>query len=250
MIGYNPTKINEMIIDIEASYKSLRETLSTGWTTASKVMNANWIGVDERDYEGQLAKRLRSLYEETGEIVVNAMNNVANVGNGWIKFQKENKMKGGEELKGLEVVGAAKGPSEFSLHDSADFEKLTLPVAKDDFTGDKFGIKAGGGAKIKSTLKEYSDNVQSKMKNIYKKIDSGSAFLGENQSKKIEDYLAHVGELMGKLATAFGDIYKMIDKLTASSGAGAYEEADKTIASKFTKTIAKEDKKNKFNSVE
>lgn len=272
MIGYNPTEINEMRRKIKSSYETLSETLTTGWTKASKVMNANWVGVDERDYEEKLAARLTTLYNETGELVVNAMNNIANVGNAWIKFQNENKMKGGEadevtipkgqqyrdpntgKIKSSNTSTGATGPSSFKLVsiESIKSENFTLNVSEEAF-GDKFGIKSGGGTKIKTTLKEYSSEVQSKMKNIYSSIDSGTAFLGKNQAEKIKEYLGHIGELMGKVSTAFGDIYRCVDKLTTSEaeGAGAYEKADTTIASKFTKTMSEENKtSNKFNNVE
>lgn len=253
MIGYNDEKAKELMNTIAKSYAELGDCMTDGWPTVSTTMNNNWIGMDERDYETKLAKRMCELYINAYTTVSELVKSIKGLADSWYTFQKNNKMSDSDGGSG----SSASSGSSAAVEDNPNVPSVTVEQksvadiikANTDAISasvDK-GIKQGGGQAIKTCLKTYHDNVQEKVKALYNKIDSSNAFLG-TQATKINEYIKTIGICVAKMTTEIKDIYDCVDKLT-DGATGNYTESNTTV-SNSVETAKNKASGTKFNNIQ
>lgn len=254
MIGYNDEKAKELMNTIAKSYADLGDCMTDGWPAVSTTMNNNWIGMDERDYETKLAKRMCVLYNNAYMTVSELVKSIKGLADSWYTFQKNNKMS--ESEGGSDGASASSNP-QTTIEDNPNVPNVTVEqksvsnVIKAStetisLSTDK-GIKSGGGQAIKTCLKTYHDNVQEKVKALYNKIDSSNAFLG-TQSSKINEYIKVIGECVAKMTTEIKDIYDCVDKLT-DGATGNYTQSNTSVTNSV-ETAKSKASTTKFNNIQ
>ena len=102
MIGYNISKINELLDKIGESYNSIGQAMKEGWPTVERTLGENWIGEDEEAYTGALADRINELYTNCKTAVNTVVDSITGLGESWKTFQKQNVIEGSsaDDIKG------------------------------------------------------------------------------------------------------------------------------------------------------
>lgn len=235
MIGYNVEKINELLKSIANSYNSIGEAMASGWSTVRTTLQSEWVGPDEISFQNELAKRVQELYVDCKDAVDDTITNIKRIGESWRDFQEGNILS-----KGTLGIGA----SNISKDAIADMVIPTLKeyplsnTVKSDETktfsaSTNLGLTNGtqSGTNIQKAVKTYVENIHTKVKTLYKELDSSSAFLGGKQSKNIDAYLLKVGTGLGKITSCMQDLYDALANL-ASKNYGDSETNVGTTASK------------------
>lgn len=220
-IGYKPEEVNELTKTIAKSYETLGENMSEGWSTVSNVMQQNWKGMDEQDYESKLAARMVKLYQNCTELVNAMMQQMINLAESWQDYQNRNRLTGGD--------GGGVGAASFSFEMPTlmQYDMASIVRLKENaFSGEVLGLVNGGGSAIESSVSSYINDIKAKVQNIYDNITANTAFYG-NQTQKIEEYIKAVGTAVAAVSTDVNDMYEAIAKLTTTG----YEQADSTVAS-------------------
>ncbi len=223
-VGYNPAEINALMEEVAKTYNKLGEYMSEGWPQVSTVMQTNWKGVDEQDYEAKLAKRMNTLYNNTTNLIQATLETISALGESWRDFQNNNRMQGGE---GDSQV--ANSTLEFTIPAVQTYDMAsTVKLNENSFQGENLGLQSGGGSTIKASIDGYTSAIKSNVTAIYTSIDSNKAFLG-SQGQKVNDFIVAVGDAVKGLSTDIEDIYQALDTLTDSGYSSADTDASSSI---------------------
>lgn len=223
MIGYNVTKINELMKSLAEAYARCGNTIADGWPAVSQTMQQYWIGEDEQSYEDTFCKRMCQMYTSACNIVRDLNTNLKNLGTGWHEFQQKNLLEG------------ASSPANFA----ANLEEVTITQndkiieykqASVTDASDR-GVKEGALSAIQAAMSEYLSNIKSSLQDLYAGIDGSAAFLGSQQSVKINEYIEQIGQSLGSVVTAANDIYTALEKLTQTSYTQSEEQVSSQIGS-------------------
>lgn len=222
MIGYNVTRINELMKELADAYNRCGNTISEGWPAVSQTMQQYWIGEDEQSYEDTFCKRMCEMYVSACNIVKDLTTNLKNLGTEWHNFQQNNLLD-----------GASKSQANFA----ANLEDVTITpnekiisvrIANVSDSTDR-GVKDGALSAIQASMSEYLNNIKSSLQDIYAGIDGSTAFLGSQQSSTINRYIEAIGGSLGSVVTAANDIYTALEKLTQTS----YSQSESEVSSQF-----------------
>ena len=155
MIGYNVTKINELMKDLAEAYNNCGNTISEGWPAVSQTMQQYWIGEDEQSYEDTFCKRMCEMYVSACNIVKNLTTNLKSLGTEWHNFQQKNLLEG------------ASLPANFAvnLEDvtiTPNEKIISMRAANVNDSIDR-GVKDGALSAIQSAMSEYLNNIKSRL---------------------------------------------------------------------------------------
>ena len=221
MIGYNVTRINELMKELADAYNRCGNTISEGWPAVSQKMQQYGIGEDEQSYEDTFCKRMCEMYVSACNIVKDLTTNLKNLGTEWHNFQQKNLLEG------------ASMPTNFAanLEDvtiTPNEKIISMRIANIGDSTDR-GVKDGALSAIQSSMSEYLNNIKSSLQDIYAGIDGSAAFLGGQQSLTINQYIEAIGQSLGSVVTAANDIYTALEKLTQTS----YSQSESEVSSQF-----------------
>ena len=221
MIGYNVTRINELMKELADAYNRCGNTISEGWPAVSQTMQQYWIGEDEQSYEDTFCKRMCEMCVSACNIVKDLTTNLKNLGTEWHNFQQKNLLEG------------ASMPTNFAanLEDvtiTPNEKIISMRIANIGDSTDR-GVKDGALSAIQSSMSEYLNNIKSSLQDIYAGIDGSAAFLGGQQSLTINQYIEAIGQSLGSVVTAANDIYTALEKLTQTS----YSQSESEVSSQF-----------------
>lgn len=232
-IGYNPQEINSLLDVVSKSYNTLGSNIAEGWSSVSNTMQQNWKGTDEQDFEAKLADRMCKLYDNCTELVKATMTTIEGLGRSWVEFQNTNRLQGGDS-----TVSVANSEITFEIPTIEPYDmRSTVKLAENTFAGENLGLVNGGGATINSSVTAYTEDIKSKVKNLYDQIDSSKAFLGD-QSASINEFLAAVGSAVQALATDVADMQEALGTLTDTGYSSADQES--VVAAQQNATKASE----------
>ncbi|CCY47215.1 unknown [Firmicutes bacterium CAG:822] len=226
MIGYNVTKINELMKELADAYNRCGNTISEGWPAVSQTMQQYWVGEDEQSYEKAFCKRMCEMYVNACEIVKNLTKNLKGLGTEWHNFQQKNL------LKDAESVGSFSANLE-DVQITANEQIISMRQANVTDSTDR-GVKEGALSAIQSSMSEYLSNIKRSLQDIYSGIDGSTAFLGSQQSQTINRYIETIGQSLGSVVTAANDIYTALEQLTQS----AYSQSESEVSSQFNSSNA------------
>lgn len=209
MIGYNIGKINELLVNIANTYKAIGDELAGGWPNVSDTLGTNWVGPDEVSYEKELAQTLVELYAACKEAITGVVSNVKNVGDTWKTFQSKNVLEG---------LTANAVNVEVEIPPLTDADVSSIKASERTFDAStNFGLASrDAGNTIMQVITSYSDGITKKVKSLYDEMDAKSAFMGEQQSAKIESWLSTMGEAIVRLTTCINKIKETLTQLTAN----------------------------------
>lgn len=221
MIGYNVTRINELMKELADAYNRCGNTISEGWPAVSQTMQQYWVGEDEQSYEDTFCKRMCEMYVSACNIVKDLTTNLKNLGTEWHNFQQKNLLEG------------ASMPASFAANIEdvtiTPNEKIISMRAANVSDSTDRGVKEGALSAIQSSMSEYLNNIKSSLQDIYAGIDGSAAFLGSQQSSTINQYIEAIGQSLGSVVTAANDIYTALEKLTQTS----YSQSESEVSSQF-----------------
>ena len=90
MIGYNVKRANELMESIAQAYKDLGIYTKEQWDGVLYILQGQWIGEDEQDFEKRLADRICTLYLNASELANNSIETIAGLAQAWHDFQQKN----------------------------------------------------------------------------------------------------------------------------------------------------------------
>ena len=232
MIGYNISKIEELMQEIANSYSKLGEKMAGGWSTLSATMEREWVGPDEVSYEKTLATDICNLYTSCQEAVTTMVNNIKILGDNWKNFQKSNLLEGAT----VDLSGAAFS-SEITIPPIKNYDIASIVKAGDPVfdKSSNLGLTSGSesGIYIKAQFDSYIDDVYTSVKALYSNYETltNEAFKGNVVSANLNTYLQTVGEGLAKLTTCHKSIYEKLDELVARYQTHEMDEADSVSTS-------------------
>lgn len=210
MIGYNISKINELLDKIGESYNSIGQAMKEGWPTVERTLGENWIGEDEEAYTGALADRINELYTNCKTAVNTVVDSITGLGESWKTFQKQNVIEGSsaDDIKGK--IDAPK------LKDANVDGTVKRPKRSFDAQTDR-GIKsASAGKTCYDAVTDYVKNVRTKVEGLYSELETNTAFLGTEQSASIKNYLTDMGKSIADLTTCVKTLRAHVETLIAN----------------------------------
>lgn len=227
--GWTPQQVNELMTNLADSYTHVGNVISDGWPAVSQTMQQYWVGEDEQSYENKFCERICQLYSSACQIVTDLIKNIYQLGEDWHTFQITNNLEG------------AGSPTTFAVN----LETVTVTpndkiieykqASINDSTAR--GIKAGALSAIQASMNEYLTSIKTSLKDIYSGIDASKAFIGEQQSAAITDYIGQIGQALGSVVTAANDIYTALETLTQT----AYSQSEEQVSSQFKSSNVQSD---------
>lgn len=221
MIGYNVAKANELMKNLAEAYNKCGNTISDGWPAVSQTMQQYWVGEDEQSYENAFCKRMCEMYVAAAQIIRDLNLNLQNLGNEWHTFQKQNILEGAESPAAF--AASFEIPTISENAEIIKYNPASVTEASDR------GVKDGALSAIQSSMSEYLSSVKTSLQDIYAGIDASTAFLGAQQSVKINEYIETIGNALGSVVTAANDIYSALEKLAQSS----YTQSEEQVSSQW-----------------
>lgn len=205
MIGYNIGQINELIAEVGNSFNGIGKYITSNWPALSSTMQKEWVGPDEVSCEDEFGKVVKHVYTQTKENIQVICDNIKEIGNSWMEFQRNNILEGAD-------AGSFAGTHIEPVVLQADELSCVKRPALEFGTGTNLGLTNGAASKSKvdSAIKTFYDTVYSSVKGLFDKMDSSKAFLGE-QSKSIDKYIQSMGEAIAKLNTCYKNIISQLD---------------------------------------
>lgn len=212
-IGFNVAQANTLMNNMAEAYNKLEVYLPEAWESLLYVIQGNWIGEDEQDFERNLATRLCELNLQSGELVKSAINTVAGLAQSWHEFQQKNTLSG----------AVASGDSTFNL----DIPSITIknpvvePNIKTIANNANRGLQSSASAsQIKQKITDFVNGVKKRTGDLFDAIEVNSAFFGE-QVSYIKSYITNVGDSVSKITTSVQDMFNALDQLVGSQYTGA-----------------------------
>ena len=229
VIGYNVSEAENLMRNLIESYDSLGKTIENEWTRVVQVLQNEWIGEDEQDYEIKLVKKVNSLYTNAYNLVQTSCNTIVNMVSTWHEFQQNNTING---EKGTDI-----GKSEATMPSITKNEELLKAKEKTFSATDDRGLRQNSSAQtIKTSMDSYISNIDAKTKDLYYKIKSSNAFFGE-QTTSIDGYISKLGDAIIQVVTSIKDLYNALDTLASTQ----YTSTSTESAVSFTSNLDKVD---------
>lgn len=208
-IGYNLSKIQDAMDDIKENYDKIGRNITKDWADVVGIMQSNWVGEDEQNYEATLAKKINSLYEFAAVLANAGMETLYNAGKQWYDGQKNNL------LENSEVVAN----SVFNLQ----INKAVFPgniierkVKEIGVNEDRGLVNDSSKENIKGELEKFKEAIKSQVKGLIDLSTIDKAFFG-TQVSSIKSFVEKVNESMGEVLSAFNDLYQALEGLAGTS---------------------------------
>lgn len=232
-IGYNVKQANELMEKIADAYDKLGIYTSQQWEGVSKILQSNWIGEDEQDFEVKLAIRIGNLYVNAHNLVQNSLDTIEGLVNAWHEFQQKNTLAGKDSVGNTGYRNFAGGGNKFGV-DKPKIKKakepsengrggiINLSLASLDNNMDRGLQSADSKAKIQDSINTFVNEIKKQTANLFEEIQTNQAFFGD-QTATIKSYIDKVGDAVGEVTVAIKDMYTALDQLAGSSYSSTVE---------------------------
>lgn len=222
MIGYNVKRANELMESIAQAYKDLGIYTKEQWDGVLYILQGQWIGEDEQDFEKRLADRICTLYLNASELANNSIETIAGLAQAWHDFQQKN------TITGETVVGDAQFKLDKPKIDKVD--DIVKPNIKTIANDANRGLQTETSKQtIQDKITEFVNAIKAKTTGLFETIQTNSAFFGD-QTTAIKSYVDKVGAAIGEVTVAVKDMFDALDNLAATS----YTTATSDITQQFT----------------
>lgn len=230
-VGYNVSKANELMQDINSAFKNLEGKIYANWPTVRNELQTEWVGEDEQDFETKFAQTICNMYVNAGNVAQYAVNIIENVITQWYEFQQKN------TLTGAESVGNAGGflgigSNKFSLDvpKIQPNEKIIQPqlIQLTDAT-DRGLANTDSATKIKNKVEEFVNQTKKDTQDLFNTIETAEAFFG-SQSGSIKSLIEKSGESISTVTVAVKNLYDALDILASKN----YNVSDENISNSIS----------------
>ena len=231
-IGYNVSKANELMQDINTAFKNLEGKIYSNWPTLRTKLQTEWVGEDEQDFETKFAETICNMYVNAGNVAQYAINIIENVTNEWYKFQQGNTLSG-DASTGNSGGFLGIGGNKFNL----DVPKINPNekiiqaqlVQLTDST-DRGLTSESSATNIKSSVEEFVNQTKNDTKALFDTIDTGSAFFG-SQTSAIKSLIEKAGESISTVTVAVKNLYDALDTLANTNYTTSNDNVSSSISS-------------------
>ena len=225
-IGYNVNKAKDLMQNIADNYKELGNSISGEWDEIVRVLQEQWIGEDEQNFEAKFADRLCNLYKNAYELAKGCCETISDLTLAWHDFQASNNLDGSTDPNSA--------PLTVEIPDLSYEESI---VSKKDatFSDDtNYGLSSSNSAgTIKQTVETYASNIKGAASRMFSEVSSDKAFFGD-QSTTIDQFVEGVGNALGEVAAAVKDLHDTLDTLASQN----YNESINTVKQTMTENKA------------
>ena len=186
--------------------------MAEGWPEVVNVMQTQWIGPDEQNFEDKLAKRFVELYQNCVEVIQSSFTNIVAFAQAWEDMQNNNRLEGGDIFS--KNWGIQADP--INVYDIASIVKVNERTFSENMN---MGLLDGqsSATTILTRINTYTDDIKSKIQALFGRVDTSSAFLDNTQAQAIQDYISQVGETLKALNTDVDDMTQNLAVLAGSS---------------------------------
>ena len=207
-LGYNPSKIEQMIKDMWSSYISLENSINEQWPTFSNVMQENWKRPEEISAEGVLAQTVLNLDDSLCELFVSYADLINQIYKNYIEGEKEMKFTAQD---GSNITVSAVDDSKFYELTGIDEatltadrvnlkEKVKEPTDRTFDENEDWILTADAATAITGALDTFFSEISQAAKDIVAGIDPNAAFFGT--------------ALPGSISVLLEAVQRDVDKLT------------------------------------
>ena len=221
-IGYNVKQANELMDKVAEAYKNLGIYTKEQWNAVTDVLQREWVGEDEQDFEKRLAERICALYVNASELAKNCVNTIGGLAQAWYDFQQKNTLSG--------EMAEGKGSIRIDIPTIKTDDQIVKSKPKSIGNNDDRGLRDGSSkTTIQTAVSEFVAAVKDQTQGLFEEIEANTAFFGD-QTTNIKTYIDKVGVAIGEVTAAVKDMYTALDTLAASS----YTTATSDISQQFT----------------
>ena len=214
MTGYTVKEINDLLESIRASYDGIHDAMATPWPGLSQKMRLEWVGEDEYQNEEALSDAMIKLHTDCIEAIKLVIKNITNLGETWRSFQAQNTIEGAKSVDVANIASIDEvtvTPKDLELYQAG--ERLDASV--------QLGLRNGASSAtaVETAIDEYAKSVKDKVTGLYNNLDASKAFLDQQESLNVTNYLHKVGESIASLTTCIKSI-----KLAIAAAAKQYQK--------------------------
>lgn len=231
MQGYNAEGISELLKTVNDAFNKVGETMANNWGDVVTLMQDEWIGPDEQDYEGKLAERYVKLYTSCEDIVKQTLTNLIEVGKSWVEMQNKNRLEGDSSFQAATLT--ERGFENIPTLNTYDIASVVKLRERTFAANENMGLTNGAssGANILQRINTYNDDIKNEIQTLWGSVDASKAFLDPQQSDAVTSYIAAVGELLKSINTEVDDMTVHLSQLAGTS----YEEMVQTVAQEMNR---------------
>ena len=217
-IGYNSAQIGELAQKMESALSALKTSMEENWPTMVTTFRNNWVGTDEIAFETTFSNDLKIVYRNCDEIIAGATRFVCEAGKTWQEWQTDvaNQL-GGSQTSG-QVYEHIRTSQEVNLNVSA------MSADAGQFAG---LTTAGAENNLIAAIDDYVNKVLVSFNGINETIDASKAFVGQEQSTAMNEFIAGLSENVRQI---FSDVDNF-KTVTIPDLVKAYNSQQSTIAS-------------------
>ena len=221
-IGYNVKQANELMDKVAEAYKNLGIYTKDQWNAVVSVLQNEWVGEDEQDFEKRLADRICALYVNASELAKNCVNTIGGLAQAWYDFQQKNTLSG--------EMAEGKGSLKIDIPSIKTDDQIVKSKPKSISNNDDRGLReASSKTTIQTAVSDFVTEIKNKTEGLFEEIEANTAFFGD-QTTNIKAYINKVGYAIGEVTAAVKDMHTALDTLAASS----YTTATSDISQQFT----------------
>ena len=221
-IGYNVKQAEEVMKKVATAYKNLGIYTKEQWDPVVNVLQENWIGEDEQDFEKKFAERVCTLYSNAYNLAKGSVDTIASLVDAWYEFQANNTISGERaEQRGKVKVDTPSIKAE---------DSVVKYKAKNISENEDRGLaNENSKATIQTAISEFVSQIKQRTTGLFQEIQTNEAFFGE-QSNSIKAYIEKCGEAIGEVTVAVKDMNDALDVLANTS----YTTASSDIQQEFS----------------
>lgn len=208
-IGFNVKKTNDLMANVAKAYNDLGIYTQEQWQPLITVLQNNWIGEDEQDFEKELAKRICTLYTNAYDLVNSCVNTLAGLAQAWYDFQQKNTLSG--------AAAESRGAIDIDIPSITKVDPIVEPKTKEFSNDTDRGLSSSSSkTSIQQAVETFVNDIKKETSGLFEAIQVNNAFFG-GQTSTIKTYVEKVGVAVGEVTVAVRDMYEKLDQLASTN---------------------------------
>lgn len=229
-IAVNVSNGKKILSELKRSYNMFGSKIKSEWNVVVRTLQQEWVGVDEQDYEKELAKKLGGLYADSHDMIEMAMKNIVAAVNYWLDCQSKNTISGNVS-SASEAFSTRLSYDVYAL--PAKTTELVSYKARRFSERDNLGLANGTSSanNITTTLSQFVANIKKSINDMIESVNQNNAFYGEGTDNAIKKYITNIGNSVGIISTSIKDLGNALDVLAKQT----YTKIAGNIVSEYDK---------------
>jgi hypothetical protein len=225
---FNLKAAQSLINQISDTYTTLRDEISNGWEDIVNVLQKNWVGVDEQNYERIFANRIVDLYNCSGKVILYTAETIEKIAKAYVEAQSANTFEG---QTAIDVSSYSAGFFEAAdtlistvIPYISDPDYNIVAVRPRTFTEDMdLGLTSSMAAnEIKTEINNYVNRINKTGQSSFYECSKGvdSFVTNEEVKKYLKGFIESSAEATTEINTAVRVMYDAVDKLVTQPYSG------------------------------